>query len=117
MSPLCDGSAEASFTPAAAYVHELLSRYSVSHFLFDPEVLQARLVERFTKILLHAQALQLSHLDVLKGRLAGLESTLGQVDPPRDQDLFIEYNIRPFSAPADWSFEPCHNFYDNVSLF
>ncbi|KAK7056961.1 Protein BZZ1 [Paramarasmius palmivorus] len=77
------------------------------------QVLQARLVERFTKILLHAQALQLSHLDVLKGRLAGLESTLGQVDPPRDQDLFIEYNIRPFSAPADWSFEPCHNFYDN----
>uniref|UniRef100_A0A0W0G7Q7 Uncharacterized protein n=1 Tax=Moniliophthora roreri TaxID=221103 RepID=A0A0W0G7Q7_MONRR len=80
------------------------------------QLLQARLVERFTKILLHAQALQLSHLDVLKGRLAALEASLGQVDPPKDQDLFIEFNIRPFSAPADWTFEPCHNFYDNDEL-
>ncbi|KAI3616200.1 hypothetical protein WG66_014005 [Moniliophthora roreri] len=101
---------------AAPYVDDWIRTTAPSHVRFHLELLQARLVERFTKILLHAQALQLSHLDVLKGRLAALEASLGQVDPPKDQDLFIEFNIRPFSAPADWTFEPCHNFYDNDEL-
>ncbi|THV03882.1 hypothetical protein K435DRAFT_827005 [Dendrothele bispora CBS 962.96] len=78
--------------------------------------IQAKLVERFAKILLHAQALQMSHLDALKGRLAGVETVLTSVDPSKDQDLFIEYNIRPFTAPGDWKFEPCATFYDTEDM-
>lgn len=72
-------------------------------------------MNKFAKILLHAQALQISHLDVLKNRLAENETRLNEVNPSKDQDLYIEYNIRPFSAPSDWKFEPCATFYDNVS--
>ncbi|KAG7088275.1 hypothetical protein E1B28_012288 [Marasmius oreades] len=80
------------------------------------QVLQARLVERFTQVLIHGQALQMGHLDVLKGRLSGVEASLQRVNPARDQDLFIDFNIRPFSAPSDWAFEPCHNFYDSEDM-
>lgn len=80
-----------------------------------PEAIQTRLVIKFTKILLHAQALQMSHLDALKNQLAGVELTLNEVNPSMDEDLYIEYNIRPFSPPSDWKFEPCVNFYDTVS--
>ncbi len=81
-----------------------------------PETVQSRLVTKFTKILLHAQALQMSHLDVLKNRLAVAETALNEVDPSKDGDLYVEYNIRPFSAPSDWKFEPCLNFYDTASF-
>ncbi|KAJ6621842.1 hypothetical protein B0H10DRAFT_2162903 [Mycena sp. CBHHK59/15] len=56
----------------------------------DLEILQSRLVTRFAKILTHAQALQLTHLDVLKTRLAG--------------------------PPSDWKFEPCVNHYDTEAM-
>jgi hypothetical protein len=79
------------------------------------EILQTRLVERFTKILLHSQALQSSHLDALKSRLAAVETAFGDVNPSKDQDLFIEHNIRPFSAPSVWKFEPCAVHYDTAS--
>ncbi|KAF5330266.1 hypothetical protein D9758_014458 [Tetrapyrgos nigripes] len=80
------------------------------------QTLQAKLVERFTKILGHAQALQMTHLDALKGRLTELETTLKSVDPSKDQDLFIEYNIRAFTPPGDWKFEPCATFYDTEEM-
>ncbi|KIK57148.1 hypothetical protein GYMLUDRAFT_247116 [Collybiopsis luxurians FD-317 M1] len=80
------------------------------------QTIQTRLVNKFTKVLLHAQALQMSHLDVLKNRLAETEAILNEVDPSKDDDLYIEYNIRPFTAPADWKFEPCHNFYDTEDM-
>ncbi|KAJ7288142.1 hypothetical protein C8J57DRAFT_1641335 [Mycena rebaudengoi] len=73
------------------------------------QILQSHLVTRFTKILAHSQALQSSHLDVLKSRLSKVEAVLGQVDPAKDQDLFIEHNIRPFNPPSDWKFEPCED--------
>lgn len=79
------------------------------------EILQRRLVERFTKILQHSQTLELGHLDALKGRINRVEIMLERIDPAKDQDLFIEYNIRPFTAPADWTFEPCLTHYDTVS--
>ncbi|KAJ4481967.1 hypothetical protein J3R30DRAFT_3455533 [Lentinula aciculospora] len=78
--------------------------------------IQTRLVNKFTKVLLHAQALQISHLDVLKNRLAGNEARLHEVNPSKDENLYIEYNIRPFSAPSDWNFEPCANFYDTGEM-
>jgi len=76
------------------------------------QLIQRRLVERFTKILQHSQSLQQSHLDILKTRISGVEAALGSVDPAKDQDLFIEHNFRPFSAPVDWVFEPCATHYD-----
>lgn len=78
------------------------------------EILQTRLIARFAKILVHSQALQMSHLDVVKNRLAGVEAKLGDIDSTADQAIFIEHNIRPFSAPNDWKFEPCTNYYDTV---
>ncbi|RDB15326.1 Protein BZZ1 [Hypsizygus marmoreus] len=80
------------------------------------QCLQQRLVERFTKILQHCQALQLSHLDTLKSRINGVESALVAVNPSGDQDLFIQHNIRPFTAPNDWIFEPCSTHYDNSDM-
>ncbi|SJL07594.1 related to BZZ1-Myo3/5p-Bee1p-Vrp1p actin assembly complex component [Armillaria ostoyae] len=80
------------------------------------QLLQSRLVERFTKILQHAQALQSNHLDVLKSRLATVERFLAEVNPSKDQDLFSDHNIRSFSAPNDWKFEPCVFFYDTETL-
>ncbi|KAJ3754491.1 hypothetical protein EV360DRAFT_96576 [Lentinula raphanica] len=78
--------------------------------------LQTRLVNKFTKILVHAQALQISHLDVLKNRLAGNEAKLNEIAPSKDEDLYIEYNVRPFSPPGDWKFEPCATFYDTGEM-
>jgi formin-binding protein 1 len=80
------------------------------------EELQTRLVNRFVKLLLHAQALQIAHYDVLKGRVASAETAIGAVDPARDQDLFIDHNVRPFVAPGDWAFEPCSGHYDKASV-
>lgn len=72
-------------------------------------------MERFAKILVHAQRLQLTHLDNLKGKINSVESRLNQIQPLQDQVLFIDHNVRPFSAPGDWKFEPCPLHYDTVS--
>lgn len=66
------------------------------------------------KLLTHAQALTSGHLDTLKKRVGVVEQALGDVDAGKDQNLFIDFNIRPFAAPADWTFEPCSSHYDNV---
>ena len=67
-------------------------------------------------MLQHSQGLQQRHLDILKSRLAAVESALGSVDPSKDEDLFIEHNIRAFALPGDWVFEPCSIRYDTVRL-
>lgn len=46
-----------------------------------------------------------------------MEDALGRVDVGKDQVLFAEHNIRPFSAPGDWAFEPCSMHYDTVRLY
>ncbi|KAF9453103.1 hypothetical protein P691DRAFT_801964 [Macrolepiota fuliginosa MF-IS2] len=78
--------------------------------------LQKQLVERFVKILLHSQHLQLSHLDNLKDRLSDVENKLNQVLPLQDQVLFINHNVRPFTAPNGWKFEPCVLHYDTDNM-
>ncbi|KAJ7928075.1 hypothetical protein B0H13DRAFT_2248511 [Mycena leptocephala] len=80
------------------------------------QIIQSRLVTRLAHILSQSVALHLSHLDALKNRQAGVEAVLGQVDPSRDQDIFIEHNIRPFKPPSDWKFEPCVNHYDTDAM-
>ncbi|KAF8073423.1 hypothetical protein FPV67DRAFT_1605812 [Lyophyllum atratum] len=80
------------------------------------QLLQRRLVERFTKILQHSQALQLRHLDSLKSHLNRVEAALERIDVTKDQDLFIDHNLRPFTAPSDWEFEPCSTHYDTSEM-
>jgi hypothetical protein len=52
----------------------------------------------------------------LKGRLESVETTLGLINPARDQALFIEHNIRSFTAPNGWQFEPCPIHYDTAEM-
>ena len=80
------------------------------------EALQHRLILRFVKILLHGQQLHLNHLDSLKSRISAVQTRLEEVDAVKDQDLFINYNIRNFIAPDDWNFEPSSIHYDTVSM-
>ncbi|KAL1744496.1 hypothetical protein HDZ31DRAFT_38471, partial [Schizophyllum fasciatum] len=78
--------------------------------------LLTRLVQRFSKIMLHSQALESAHLNTLKSRVSTVEAAFNAVDTGRDQQLFIDYNIRPFSAPPDFKFEPCTNYYDTDEM-
>lgn len=78
------------------------------------ERLQIGLIDRAVKILTHAQALTSGHLDTLKKRVGAVEQALGEVNAGRDQNLFIDFNVRPFVAPPDWVFEPCPSHYDAV---
>ncbi|KAF4590654.1 hypothetical protein EYR40_009250 [Pleurotus pulmonarius] len=78
--------------------------------------LQSRLTIAFVQVLQHSQGLQQRHLDTLKSRLAAVEAALGSVDPAKDEDLFIEHNIRAFALPGDWVFEPCSIRYDTSDM-
>ncbi|KAH9936652.1 uncharacterized protein B0H18DRAFT_974885 [Fomitopsis serialis] len=80
------------------------------------QTLQAQLLERFVVIMVQAQSLQKSHLDTLRTHIDGVESRLAAVNPQADQELFIEHNIRPFTKPGDWSFEPCTVHYDTADM-
>ena len=63
----------------------------------------------------HAQELQASHYDALKAEVVAAESTLSEVNPSKDQLLFIDHNTRPFAAPREITFEPSPAHYDNAS--
>lgn len=82
----------------------------------SPETLQTQLIERFVAVMAQAQLLYKGHLDVLRGHIDGVESRLGAVNAQADQELFIEHNIRPFTKPGDWSFEPAAVHYDTVNF-
>jgi hypothetical protein len=81
----------------------------------NTEILQTFLISRFAKVLVHAQALQISHLDACKQELATVKVAFGKINASADQDLFIDHHIRPFVLPADWTFEPCSIHYDTAS--
>jgi hypothetical protein len=85
------------------------------HFFFFIERLQAQLVERFAKVLLLAQRLQVTHIENLRERIGHVEAKVNQIQTSEDQVLFIDHNIRPFTTPDDWKFEPCPVHYDTVS--
>ncbi|KAG1743309.1 uncharacterized protein EDB91DRAFT_1328561 [Suillus paluster] len=78
--------------------------------------LQTRLVMDFVAVVTEAQRIQLSHQDILKDRLATVNAALIEVQPGKDQALFVDCNIRPFSIPDDWVFEPCSNHYDTGDI-
>lgn len=70
----------------------------------------------FVGVMREAQNIQLSHQNISKDRLTAVIAALIEVQPDKDQALFAEYNIHPFSLPDDWVFEPCSNHYDTVGL-
>ncbi|EGO23646.1 hypothetical protein SERLADRAFT_370507 [Serpula lacrymans var. lacrymans S7.9] len=78
--------------------------------------LQTRLVTKFVGILLQAQTIQIMHHDTLKDRFASVESALKAIDAGKDQDLFADHNIRPFTVPNDLRFEPCSSHYDTADM-
>ncbi|TFY60166.1 hypothetical protein EVJ58_g5319 [Rhodofomes roseus] len=80
------------------------------------QTLQAQLLERFVVIMVQAQLLQKGHLDTLRTHIEGVEGRLAAVNPQADQELFIEHNIRPFTKPGDWVFEPCAVHYDTGDM-
>ena len=73
-------------------------------------------MERFVKVLVRCQQTHMSHLDTLRSLVANVEIKFHEVDVITDQNLFIEYNLRTFTSPADWKFEPCDIHYDTVSI-
>ncbi|KAH9851537.1 hypothetical protein C2E23DRAFT_829605 [Lenzites betulinus] len=78
--------------------------------------LHTRLLTRFIEILKNAQGVQQKHLDALRLHLTDTEAALGAVSPQADQDLFIDYNIAPFTPPPDWGFEPSGVHYDHGDM-
>ncbi|KAG1797773.1 uncharacterized protein HD556DRAFT_1233065, partial [Suillus plorans] len=84
--------------------------------LEDVKELQTRLVMDFVGVMREAQNIQLSHQNILKDRLTAVIAALIEVQPDKDQALFAEYNIYPFSLPNDWVFEPCSNHYDTGDI-
>ncbi|OCH90899.1 hypothetical protein OBBRIDRAFT_792810 [Obba rivulosa] len=78
--------------------------------------LQGQLLNTFSQILLKAQALQHSHLDAINEQLNNTEGALRAIDPKKDQTIFIDHNIRAFSPPSDWGFEPCATHYDKGDM-
>ncbi|KAL5524396.1 BZZ1 [Sanghuangporus sanghuang] len=82
----------------------------------DFQRLQANLITGLTSILLQAQQLHTTHLDTLKSRVNTAREALEGVKPSPDQDLYINYNARPFSIPNDWDWEPCAGHYDTSEM-
>ncbi|KAH7926483.1 hypothetical protein BV22DRAFT_1104300 [Leucogyrophana mollusca] len=78
--------------------------------------LQTRLVLSFIAVLLQAQSIQMAHQETLKGRLVSVDAAIREVKPSKDQDLYIDFNVRPFTVPNDWTFEPCSNHYDTDEM-
>jgi hypothetical protein len=70
----------------------------------------------FAALLLQATSLESNHLSSLQSRLQSVTNSASAVDPAKDQDLFIDYNIRPFSAPPNFAFEPCGVHYDTAEM-
>ncbi|KIK97074.1 hypothetical protein PAXRUDRAFT_256847 [Paxillus rubicundulus Ve08.2h10] len=74
--------------------------------------LQTRLVKNCATILLQAQTIQVAHQDNLKNRLTSAMVAIDGIQPDKDQNIFIDSNIRSFNVPSDWVFEPCGGHYD-----
>lgn len=78
--------------------------------------MQAHLITSLTTILQHSQSLIETHLASLQSRANSVDTALSQVDPEKDQDLFVEYNRDQgaFNIPDDLRFDPCEGYYDTV---
>ncbi|KAF8490779.1 hypothetical protein F5888DRAFT_1795913 [Russula emetica] len=90
---------------------EVLSAIENQHQHF-----QSNYIINVAAVLHLAQALQSSHYDALKSQVSVVDGAISSVDPKKDQELFIEHNLRPFDSPTDWTFEPCSRYYDTEEV-
>ena len=77
--------------------------------------MQKSLLYQLSSIVKSAQALQASHLTAIQAQILSVQKAFEQVDAAKDQNVFIEHNIRPFNPALTWAFEPSPGYYDNVS--
>ncbi|KAH7884954.1 hypothetical protein F5I97DRAFT_1937294 [Phlebopus sp. FC_14] len=78
--------------------------------------LQTKLVNACARILLQAQTVQGAHQDALRDRLGSATVAIDGIRPDRDQNVFMDHNVRPFTIPHDWAFEPCAGHYDTDEM-
>ena len=84
--------------------------------VFPSERLQTNLITNFINILQHASTLQSNHITTLQSRVTVSQQMLSRVDTTADQNLYVEYNVRPFATPGDWTWEPCAGYYDTGEM-
>lgn len=84
------------------------------HIINYLEEVQKSLLANLVAILLTAQSIHTTHFSALQTRSSVVQKTLEQVNTAKDQDLFIDHNVRPYTDPLDWEFEPCVGHYDTV---
>jgi formin-binding protein 1 len=60
------------------------------------------------------QSLHSVHVNAVENKIDFVRKALDDVDIVKDQKLFVEYNIRPFTHPANLEFEPCEAFYEKA---
>ncbi|EKM51975.1 uncharacterized protein PHACADRAFT_212588 [Phanerochaete carnosa HHB-10118-sp] len=80
------------------------------------QLLHTQLLRKFADIVIQAQTLESHYLDVLKAHVTQTETAFQEVDPTKDQETFIDHNVIQFSAPSDWTFEPCAVHYDTSDM-
>ncbi|KAH9985527.1 hypothetical protein BJV77DRAFT_1061951 [Russula vinacea] len=90
---------------------EVLSTVENQHQHF-----QSSYITNVVAVLHLAQMFHYNHYDALRNSVSVVDTAISMVDPKKDQELFIEYNLRPFESPTDWTFEPCPRYYDTEEL-
>lgn len=81
-----------------------------------PEDVQANTILRLVDILLQSQSITHNHLDLIRTKIEATETVLGGVNVAQDQSILVTWNLRAYTAPKKFTFEPCSIFYDNVSI-
>ncbi|KAF9046761.1 hypothetical protein BJ165DRAFT_1345726, partial [Panaeolus papilionaceus] len=84
--------------------------------LQNVKTVQSLLVRRFSRLLVHGQDLELRNLDAIKTRITEVKGKFNDIDVAQDQVCFINHNIRNFTSPDDWKFEPCSIHYDTDAV-
>ncbi|KAG8831561.1 hypothetical protein FRC17_002945 [Serendipita sp. 399] len=78
--------------------------------------IQANLIRRFVESLVQTQTFTRTHLNSLTVKAEQASSAIAKIDITRDQNLFVSFNLRHFTAPPDWKFEVCASYYDNATI-
>ncbi|KIP02892.1 hypothetical protein PHLGIDRAFT_271826 [Phlebiopsis gigantea 11061_1 CR5-6] len=80
------------------------------------QLLHTQLLTRLASIVVQAQTLENHYLDAQKSHVSQTEAAFRDLNPTNDLAILIDHNISQFSAPTDWSFEPCATHYDTGDM-
>ncbi|PVG02179.1 hypothetical protein CPB86DRAFT_751530 [Serendipita vermifera] len=78
--------------------------------------IQINLIRRLVEVLTQTQTFTKSHLNALTIKNETASAAISKIDTTHDQNMFITFNLRHFTAPADWKFEACPSYYDTATL-